>query len=207
MLSFLAASVLAFFIGAIPSGFIVGKLNGIDIRKHGSGNTGATNAGRILGKKAGLVTLACDMIKGFIALMLASLFPAEVSFFASNRQFAAYLGMCALLGHCYSPFLNFQGGKGVATGAGVFLALAPVQTAISLGIFAMSLQWLHYVSVSSMLSAAAVPLLLFFGADASDKQLAPYAAICAALIIYRHRGNIARLHAGSEPKYGIKPKA
>jgi len=205
MLTFVAVGFLAFFIGSIPSGFIVGKIYGVDIRRHGSGNTGATNAGRILGKKAGLITLACDVIKGFLALMLASLFPMNI--FPTNREFAAFLGICALFGHCFSPFLHFRGGKGVATGGGVFLALAPLQTAIALGLFAISLRWLRFVSLSSMIAAVTVPLLLVLSADESNRRLAPFAAICSMLIIYRHRANIARLRAGTEPRQGGKPKA
>ena len=194
--------IAAFLIGSVPSGFLVGKLRGVDIREHGSGNVGATNAGRVMGKRAGFITLGCDVIKGIVALWLASFAPQDALLAGTTtRDLSAILGLTALVGHCYSPFLKFRGGKGVATGAGVFLMLAPVETSIALGIFAVLLKWKGYVSLSSCIAAASVPLLLWIG-PVSEPVVAGAATAAAALIIYRHKANIERLRAGKEPKAG-----
>jgi len=202
-LTLIALIILAFFFGSIPSGFIVGKIYGVDLRKHGSGNIGATNAGRVLGKRAGAVTLLADLIKGILAVWLASIAPIAVASL-SRDQVAALLGVVALVGHCYSPFLSFKGGKGVATGCGVFLALAPVQTALALAIFAGMMKLKGYVSLASISAAATVPLLLIFSSDAHDRSIIIFAIAAATLIIHRHHANITRLLNGTEPKFKSK---
>ncbi|MFN8390650.1 MAG: glycerol-3-phosphate 1-O-acyltransferase PlsY [Bdellovibrionota bacterium] len=201
MATALPIAIIAFLLGSIPTGYLVGKLHGVDIRTQGSGNTGATNAVRVLGKKAGLITLFCDVFKGVVAVWLGYLFPNTVGPL-SEHDFAAALGVIALFGHCYSPFLNFKGGKGVATGCGVFWVVAPFQTSIAMAIFGMVLKATRYVSLSSICAAISIPLLLFFSQESANNRIvAILASITAALIVLRHKDNIKRLSAGKEPKF------
>ena len=196
----LPLTILAFLIGSIPCGYLVGRFSGVDIREHGSGNIGATNANRVLGKSAGLTTLICDIFKGSLTAWIA-LAVGVVSPFDEARDFAAFMGFMALLGHCFSPFLNFKGGKGVATGLGAFMVVAPFQTAISVAVFAIVLKFGNYVSLASITAALTIPVLLILGIGDSDRTLTAISVLTTALIIYRHKTNILRLRDGGESKF------
>ncbi|MEC7641861.1 MAG: glycerol-3-phosphate 1-O-acyltransferase PlsY [Nitrospinota bacterium] len=183
--------VMAYLLGAIPCGVLVARAKNINIREHGSGNIGATNVARILGKKDGALTLAGDCSKGLIAAVAAAHtldHPAEI----------AWVGLFAVAGHSYSVFLKFKGGKGVATGLGVFIYLMPLAAFSSIAVFVATLGISRYVSIGSMLGALSLPLfgLLF-------KMPLPYlysSMTIALFIIFKHHENIQRLFAGTESK-------
>ncbi|WP_417999840.1 glycerol-3-phosphate 1-O-acyltransferase PlsY [Heliomicrobium modesticaldum] len=185
--SSLGLIVLSFFLGSIPFAYLVGRLRGIDIRQHGSGNVGATNAFRVLGAGFGALTLILDAGKGALAAWLG---------LANGETMAVIAGLAAILGHTFSPFMRFKGGKGVASAAGVVLLLVPDVTLICLLAFGLAVFLTKYVSVGSLTAAALLPLLMFF----LDKPL-PYqlfALVTALFVIYRHNSNIRRLLAGTE---------
>ncbi|WP_101843989.1 glycerol-3-phosphate 1-O-acyltransferase PlsY [Halobacillus sp. Marseille-P3879] len=182
--------ILAYLIGAIPSGLIVGKLGyGIDIREHGSGNLGGTNTFRVLGLKAGLIVTSADILKGTLATVLPLLFSADV--------ITLVIGIFAVIGHMYPVFAGFKGGKAVATSGGVILGVNPIVFAIILGTFFLLLYFTKYVSLSSMVTGIVsfiVTLLL------GEYGLSIVTAIMTIFVIYRHRTNIKRIMNKTEPK-------
>ena len=188
--------IASYFVGAIPTSYLAGRLaRGIDLRQHGSGNLGATNAFRVLGWRAALPILIVDMMKGFLPIFL---FPR----FDGVTQFAWVLayGVAAILGHVYSIYVGFKGGKGVATSAGVFLALAPAAVLISLVIWVGVVAATGYVSLASMMAAAAMPLLVL--ATGAPRAVLVLSTLLAAFVIFAHRGNIRRLLRGEEHRFG-----
>ena len=184
--------VLAYLLGSIPFGVVLAKLRQVDLRQHGSGNIGATNVSRTLGKTAGILTLIGDCGKGYLAVWIAEqLLEAQWA--------VAVAGLMAFLGHVFSVFLKFKGGKGVATGLGVFLYLMPWAGLSSIGVFAVSLAFTRYVSASSILAAVSIPWLgYYFNAPAPSLYVATAAGIITAI---RHRKNIQRLVDGTENKF------
>ena len=194
--------ILAYLLGSLPTGFAIAKLfQGIDIREHGSGNTGATNVFRVVGKQAGITVLIIDLLKGVAAVLIArwvmSSLGAPINLSTWVQTLAALL---AILGHSCSIWLNFTGGKSAATGLGVLLALAwPVGVGIA-AVFAIVFALSRTVSLGSILAATAAPLLMFLtGQPLPFKLLALLGGI---YVIVRHRSNISRLLAGTEPKLG-----
>ena len=183
---------LAYLLGSIPTGFILGAWAGVDVRKSGSGNVGATNVARVLGKRQGVYTLIADVAKGFIPAFIA----LQLGLTAA---IAALVGTAAFLGHLFPLFLRFKGGKGVATALGVFLALAPLATAILILLFAGVMLVSRTVSLGSMVAAAAAPAVFWYLSYGTG--LIASSAFLAVVIIVRHRGNIQRLLAGTEPKF------
>jgi len=191
-----AIVVFAYFLGSVSFGYLIGLLTGKDVRKVGSGNIGATNVMRAVGKTAGIITLALDTAKGYVAVLLAERFAGP------DESLPLICGLAALLGHCFPVFLKFRGGKGVATGLGVFLRLVPFYVIFALGAFLIVLAITRFVSAGSMAAAATMPIALWIG-DAST-ELAMLAAVIAALIILKHHKNIARLIRGQENRLGAK---
>lgn len=187
--------LLSYLIGSIPTGLIVSKLvGGPDIRECGSGNIGATNVARVLGKKWGALVLALDILKGFLPVaLLPPLFSLGRS---ENGLTEISVGAAAVLGHCFSIFLGFRGGKGVATAIGVFLALAPVQIIILTLVGLVLIAWKGYVSLASVTCAALLPFLLFFSGKPLAVQLV--AEVLAAIVILKHWSNLMRLLRGEE---------
>ena len=194
----LFAAFIAYLLGSIPFGYlIVHWQRGIDVRTTGSGSIGATNVMRNLGVIGFAATFLLDFGKGMAAVLLASRMTA------ANPVWIAAAAISAILGHCFPVWLKFRGGKGVATAVGVFLALAPLEVGISLAIFAVIVAISRTVSLGSIISVGAFPLLLYllhhpplpvvFGAAAS-----------AAIIIFQHRSNLRRLLAGTENRLGRK---
>lgn len=184
----------AYLIGSFPTGFLTGKIFfKINLFEHGSKNVGATNALRVLGKKAGIFVLLVDMLKGAIPVMLAAKLSIEVPWFP------AAAGMCAILGHTFSPFLKFKGGKGVATSAGVFAALAPLALLCALALFSGTVFVTRFVSLGSMLASVSLPAFCYLW---YPKQwfLIPVSGILSLFVIYKHRANIGRLLKGEENK-------
>lgn len=193
----------SYLLGSIPTSYIFGKiLKGIDIREHGSGNAGATNALRILGTKWGVLTMILDMAKGWLAVFLGKLLLND----PANWVLIA-LALGAIIGHIFTIYLGFKGGKGVATSAGVFIALAPIPVAIALAVFIITVWITRYVSLGSMLAA-----LVAFGAELfiniknnfADKEILGLVILIVAFIIFRHKANIQRLLAGNENKLKFK---
>jgi glycerol-3-phosphate acyltransferase PlsY len=171
----------------------LGFLAGVDVRKAGSGNVGATNVARVVGKRQGLLTLVTDAAKGFIPVFVSAQF-------GLSATAIGFVGVAAFLGHLFPVFLKFQGGKGVATALGVFLGLAPLATLILILIFTVVILSSRLVSLSSMIAAVLAPVALWF--FAYPPILVAMSVFLAFMIILRHRGNIQRLCAGTEPRFG-----
>jgi glycerol-3-phosphate acyltransferase PlsY len=191
----LACLLGAYLVGAIPVGVLVARAaGGVDIRRHGSGTIGATNVLRTLGPLPGALTLVGDVVKGYLAVRLAGVADSGV------RDIVALGAMLAVVGNCWSPFLGFRGGKGVATGFGAFLALAPWATAPAGLVWVIVTATFRYVSLASILACIGFPIgvaLLGYG------RYATFAAMVTGLIIIaRHRANIGRLMAGTEARLG-----
>jgi glycerol-3-phosphate acyltransferase PlsY len=187
--------IISYLIGSIPTGLIVAKLvGGRDIRDYGSGNIGATNVARVIGKKWGALVLALDILKGFIPVVLL---PPLLGVARSDNGFVdVSVGAAAVLGHCFSAFLNFRGGKGVATAIGVFLAIAPLQIAILAVIGLVLIAWKGYVSLASVTCAALLPFVLYLADKPWVVQFV--SEILAAVVIIKHWPNMERLLRGEE---------
>lgn len=187
--------VLAYLCGSIPTGALIASRLGVDVRQLGSGNTGATNVARSIGKKAGLLTLLGDAAKGFFPVLVVRLLDL-------GETPLVCTAVAALLGHVFSPFLGFSGGKGVATGLGVFLGLAPQAILGALVLFILTFAASRIVSLASLVAAGAMPLLLFLLSYPKGHLWA--GILIASVIIIRHHENIARLLKGQEQKF--RPK-
>jgi acyl phosphate:glycerol-3-phosphate acyltransferase len=194
-----AILIFAYFLGGVPFGVIVGKLwKGIDIRSVGSGNIGATNAYRALGPGPAAVVFILDVAKGLVPVLLAR------NLFSDNSGIIVVTGLLAILGHTFSIFLKFEGGKGVATTLGVIFGLYPVTGAIAFGLWLVVLGLTRYVSIASMMGAVSIPISLL--AFHQPRKYGVFGIIVAAFVIYKHRPNISRLRQGKEPRVGEKPR-
>ena len=184
------AIALSYLLGSIPTGLWLGlKLRGIDIREHGSKNIGATNTMRVLGKKLGAVALAGDMAKGIIPVLLFARL-------GDWPHLDLACGLAAIIGHTASLFLRFRGGKGVATGTGVFLALCPIPTLIAAVVFAAVVALTRMVSAGSICAAAALCAAVYL--TPATWPLRVIATLAAVLVIWKHRSNIQRIIRGQE---------
>ncbi|KGO35504.1 MAG: glycerol-3-phosphate 1-O-acyltransferase PlsY [Desulfoprunum sp.] len=191
----------SYLLGAVPFGLIIGRMAGIDVRREGSRNIGATNVGRVLGKKFGALTLLCDGLKGFLPMLAAArLLPAS----EQKELLVCLCGALAVTGHMFSIYLGFKGGKGVATSLGVFLFLSPAATGISLAVFIAAVGLTGFVSVGSLLAAGLIPLWLWL-LGASTTVIVT-AAVVSALIWVKHHENIARLLQGREKSWKTEKK-
>jgi len=184
--------VAAYLLGSIPTGLLLARAFGVDIRSTGSGNIGATNVYRTLGRKVGVMTLVGDCLKGLVPVMAARCLGV-------SGGWIALVGLAAFLGHVYTIFLGFKGGKGVATALGVFLGISPVAVLAALAIFSLVLWKWRYVSLASITAAAAMPVLVTLIGQKSSVPLMSLAI--AAVVIHKHRENIERLRAGTENKF------
>lgn len=188
----IALCLVSYLIGSIPFGVVLARAQNLNIREHGSGNIGATNVARVMGKKAGLLTLLGDVLKGAIVVFAAgSLY--------DKPKLIALAGLMVFLGHLFSIFLKFKGGKGVATSLGLFSYIMPWATLCSVGVFSFSLWITGYVSIGSISAAISLPLFAIF-----FKLPLPYiylAGIVGLLTVQRHYGNILRLIEGTEAKF------
>jgi len=205
--------VLAYLIGSIPFSFLVVKLvAGKDVRQHGSRNVGATNVARTAGKIPGIFALLLDIAKGYSVVVLARWivlrpewpFQAGLQPWQSRELWVALAGLVAVLAHMYPVWLRFHGGKGVATAAGVFLALDPLVIAGAILVFAIVLLVFRYVSLASMVSAASVPLFFRYLVPAAPFWHIVVSMGIALAVIVKHHSNIARLAQGTERKFGRK---
>ncbi|GHT36770.1 glycerol-3-phosphate acyltransferase [Endomicrobiia bacterium] len=188
--------ILTYLCGSIPFAYIIAKVVGkIDIRTVGSGNPGATNVLRSVGKGAGIATFAADILKGFIPVHFAIIYDG----FSYSVVIAVVIA--AIAGHMFTIFLNFKGGKGVATGLGVFLALMPWPSIIAFGIFGLVFIFSGYIALGSICSALSLPLTSYF-LEYSVGHIILSSAV-AILIVYKHKTNIKRLKEGSESRFKI----
>jgi glycerol-3-phosphate acyltransferase PlsY len=196
--------IAAYLLGSIPFGYLIVRAKaGADVRESGSGGTGATNVSRRAGKLAGVITLLLDAVKGALAVLLARWLVTDD--FGINWWVAA-AAIIAVLGHCFPVWLGFRGGKGVATGVGVFLSLYPLAVACAATIFVLVFALTRYVSLGSILAAATIPLFVwllgvYFRPVANLAPVLTAAIATGALIILMHRANIGRLLRGTESKF------
>ncbi|MCE5270955.1 glycerol-3-phosphate 1-O-acyltransferase PlsY [bacterium] len=203
VLSLLAATVAAYFLGAVPTSYLTGRLlRGIDLRAHGSGNLGATNVFRTLGVAPAVFVLALDIFKGFSA---AHWLPLIAPLLCASHRVALgmTLGFAAIAGHVYSPFVGFRGGKGVAAAAGVFLALAPKALAVCVVVWALLMLLTRIVSVASIAAALALPVAIVLTTEAGTGEswlLRGFGILICLAVIITHRSNIGRLVRGEEKR-------
>lgn len=203
---YVVTALLAYLLGSVPTGFLVAQAKGVDIRAVGSGNIGATNVLRTLGKPAGIFVLLVDALKGWVAVVLMTrlvLLAFGLGVDAARMevcQIIAALG--AILGHNYTCWLQFKGGKGIATSAGVLLALVPWALITIFIIWIVVFALTRYVSLASLAAAAALPFASWATHESLTKVIVTGAM--AALAIYKHKGNIQRLLNGTEPRFGQK---
>ncbi|MCD5322810.1 MULTISPECIES: glycerol-3-phosphate 1-O-acyltransferase PlsY [Pontibacillus] len=189
-MSYALFAIIAYIIGSIPSGLIVGKLGyNIDIREHGSGNLGGTNTFRVLGTKAGLIVTISDILKGTIAARIPWMFDADINLLI--------IGIFAVIGHMYPIFAKFKGGKAVATSGGVILAVEPILFGVMLLTFFIMLKISKYVSLSSMVTGIVTVIMSII---LGHVGLIIVTSILTAFVIYRHRSNIKRIMDKTEPK-------
>jgi glycerol-3-phosphate acyltransferase PlsY len=205
---FIVTIVIGYLLGSIPTGFLVAKARGIDIRTLGSGNIGATNVFRILGTAAGIFVLLADALKGWLAVAVVTNLVARLVLPSSGMLAREWLAICggvaAVLGHNYTCWLHFKGGKGIATSAGVLLALVPWALLLILTIWILVFAFTRYVSLASLCAAATLPPATWF--TTGRPTLTVVTSILAALAIYKHKANIQRLLNGTENRLTPKKK-
>jgi glycerol-3-phosphate acyltransferase PlsY len=195
------ATLVTFMIGGIPFGLLAGFTKGVDLRHEGSGNIGATNAYRVLGKGHGIAVFILDFLKGFLPVCLAGYLLSEGSL--PPDLVLVVIGLAAVLGHNFSPFLGFKGGKGMATTAGILLAWFPIALAICLGVWLLTFLISRYVSLASILASVALPVATLL--TVPDQMAFIVAAfLLGAMGIWKHRSNIRRLKEGTEHRFAGK---
>jgi len=188
----------AYVAGATPFGYLAGRLRGIDIRDHGSGNIGATNVLRTLGKPIGITVLILDLLKGLAPVLAAK-------YWSPDALVHILAGIGTILGHNFTFWLRFRGGKGIATSAGVLAGLAWAAALAGVAVWLLLFFTSKYVSVASIGAALAIPLVVVFR-DSSNTPLVVFSILVAVLAVVRHRSNIRRLLAGTENRFGSTPK-
>ncbi len=206
---YILTAVAAYLLGSIPTGFLVAKARGVDIRTVGSGNIGATNVFRFLGKPAGIFVLFADALKGWLAVVGVTWIVIQAFHLSQDQVTKEWLqicaGVCAILGHNFTCWLHFKGGKGIATSAGVLTALVPLSLIIILGVWIVVFALSRYVSLASICAAFTLPFAAWL-----THQSVTMIAITAALgflAIYKHKANIKRLLKGTESRLALKKPA
>lgn len=198
--------LVSYLLGSFPTGYLVAKqLGGIEIRRHGSGNTGATNVFRVLGAKAGLITAIGDIGKGFLAILLARIWITQSIWGIEPRTILLICGVLVIAGHNWSIFLNFDGGKGVATTVGVLLTLSPYLLILLVGIWLPIVYLTRYVSLASIAASVMIPVLMILFRESGEYIF--FGIIIALFVLYRHRSNIRRLLQGKENRLERKKKS
>ena len=201
-ISILLIPVVAYLLGSIPFGLLLAKLfGGTDVRKEGSGNIGAANVVRVAGPLAGILTLLLDAAKGAAAVLLAGRYSHD------SAMWMMIAGLAALIGHCFPIWLKFKGGKGVATAAGVYLALSPLAFLGGLILFLLVVVFSRFVSLGSISAALAMPVLMYFlwAPHHAPPPIVTFGALAVAmLIVYKHDANLQRLVAHTEPKFSFR---
>jgi acyl phosphate:glycerol-3-phosphate acyltransferase len=208
MLAFAVVVIGSYLLGSIPFGYLAGRIAGIDIRKCGSGNVGATNVTRTLGKGYGYPVFVADFLKGFGAVKMSMLIATGLQpEWNSSEMFGIVAAISSVIGHSFPVWLRFKGGKGVATSAGALFGLAPIAALVGAAIWILTFWFTRYVSVASIAAAAALPFIILMTtwlSRTAGKSLF-YSSLClAAVVIWRHRSNLSRLMRGTEPRFTRK---
>jgi glycerol-3-phosphate acyltransferase PlsY len=208
MLSFAAVALLSYLLGSIPAGYLAGRMAGIDIRKAGSGNIGATNVTRTLGRHYGYPVFVADFAKGTLAVYASILLGRYIAAERTSSEIYGMVGAtCCILGHIFPVWLGFKGGKGVATSAGALFGLMPLAAAIGVGVWVITFEVTRYVSVASIATAMLLPLTvlgLTYARNTNGMSLFYFTLCLAAVVIFRHRSNLYRLLRGTEPRFKRK---
>jgi len=208
-------ALVSYLIGSLPFGLWVGLAKDVDIRTLGSKNIGATNVLRVLGPRAGALVMLLDVLKGVAGILIARQFHyVELAFGSLNFRhiifplpYLVLIGLCAVLGHSFSPFLKFKGGKGIATSLGILLALSWQVALIGLGIWILFVAVTRYVSLASLLAALSLPISSYFLLRGEDRVwMLGLTIALLVLVTVKHRANIGRLLNGAEPKFGQRVK-
>jgi glycerol-3-phosphate acyltransferase PlsY len=203
---YILTALIGYLLGSIPTGFLAGKARGLDIRMVGSGNIGATNVFRYLGAPAGVFVLLADAVKGWLAVAVAARLVCDwfdpAAGPTAREWFRLVAGLSAILGHNYTCWLHFKGGKGIATSAGVLVALVPWALLVALGVWVVVFAATRYVSLASILAAFVLPFATWL--TGASTTLVVITAAMAALAIYKHKSNIQRLLKGTENRIGGK---
>lgn len=197
--------ILCYLIGSTPTSYLFAKyISGIDIRQHGSGNVGATNAFRVVGKLPGIIVLIIDIAKGLICVTLVAKLFLRWGVAVEPETYAMMLGFMAITGHIWTIFLNFKGGKGIATSAGVLLGIAPKVLLLGLTVWAVVFIVKRYVSLASIIAAAAIPVLFVAMSYAASYVI--FSSLVCAITVYKHYPNIKRLVRGEERRISFKKR-
>jgi glycerol-3-phosphate acyltransferase PlsY len=208
VVTFILIALLSYLMGSVPAGYIAGRFAGIDIRRVGSGNIGATNVLRVLGKPYGYAVFLFDFCKG-VGAVRASILIINAAH-SGNHQESELVGVMAgvlcVLGHTYPVWLGFKGGKGVATSVGVLFGLMPVAALTVLAVWFVTFQATKYVSVASIVAAVALPVIaaVMVHFEKAGMPLVYFSACLAVVIVWRHRSNVSRLMKGTEPSFRRK---
>jgi glycerol-3-phosphate acyltransferase PlsY len=204
IISYIFGLVISYLVGSIPFGYVIAIAKGVDVRKQGSGNIGATNVGRVLGRKFGAIIFVLDLLKGFVVVLLVPIFVSDIEFPTTSDNLLVILcGLCVLLGHAFPVYLKFKGGKAVATSFGVFIWLAPIPVAIAFGAWILTVIVSRYVSMGSVVGAIALMGgIIGLGSSpfGSGKYLTALSIAVTILIIIKHISNIKRIIAGTESR-------
>lgn len=192
--SWIALLLAAYLLGSVPFGYIVGRVRGIDVRQHGSGNIGASNVMRLFGVPAGILVLLLDALKGYMGVAMMRMAGYD------TPELLLLVGLCAVAGHTWSVFLRFRGGRGVATSLGVLIALAPAVAAVAFFTWVVVLLLTRYISLSSVVAGAVLPIAMILFKQPGVYILGGF--VIFMLDVYRHVPNFRRLLAGTEPKIG-----
>ncbi len=208
MLVFAAVALVSYLLGSIPAGYLAGCIAGIDIRQSGSGNIGATNVTRVLGKRYGYPVFIVDFLKGLLAVSISILIEKRAQpVSVPTELFGIVAAISCVIGHSFPVWLSFKGGKGVATSMGALFGLVPFVALIGVAVWVITFEMTRYVSVASMTAALAVPIsiLILMPLTQTGGAVLLYFSIClAALVIFRHRSNLSRLVRGTEPRFKRK---
>jgi glycerol-3-phosphate acyltransferase PlsY len=206
VLSYIIVAVIGYFLGSCPNGYLISRARGVDIREHGSGNIGATNVLRVMGKRWGYLVFALDALKGFAAVRLAFAVAIALTPNMPQREIIGIAGgLACILGHTYPVWLGFRGGKGVATSAGVLLGLMPIAVVSVFVVWLVLFKVTRYVSVASIGAAVALPVFVILYLHLkmlTGASLLPFSILIAGVVIWRHRSNIQHLFHGKEQRFG-----
>lgn len=208
MLVFAAVAVLSYLMGSIPSGYLASRIAGIDIRSVGSGNIGATNVTRTLGRRYGYPVFLVDFAKGALAVWISIMLTRRAEpKLMSTEIYGIFAAVFCVLGHVFPVWLGFKGGKGVATSAGALFGLMPLAALIGLGVWVLVFELTRYVSVASIATALALPvavIALTYLKQSNGLALFYFSLCLTAVVVLRHRSNISRLARGTEPRFKRK---
>jgi acyl phosphate:glycerol-3-phosphate acyltransferase len=206
--SLVAVALIGYTVGSFPTGYIVGRMAGIDVRTVGSGNVGATNVSRVLGKRFGYPVFVIDFLKGIVPVMISIFMAGKADSISTSADlYAAVGGGFSVLGHSFPIWLSFKGGKGVATSLGVLFAINWIAALVMCGVWVLVFRLTRYVSLSSIAAAIALPVamtgMLFLHQLRSTIPI--YFSVClTAIVVARHRSNLSRLRHGTEPRFARK---